>query len=29
MHPVLKMLWNALGFQPCDMYDGQGQWEGK
>jgi hypothetical protein len=29
MRPVFNMLWNAFGFQQCDMYDGQGQWKGK
>lgn len=29
MRPVFNMLWNAFGFQQCEMYDGQGQWKGK
>jgi hypothetical protein len=29
MRPVFNMLWNAFGFQQCDMYDDQGQWKGK
>jgi hypothetical protein len=29
MRPVFNMLWNAFGFQRCEMYDGQGVWRGK
>jgi hypothetical protein len=29
MRPVFNMLWNAFGFQHCEMYDGQGVWKGK
>jgi hypothetical protein len=29
MRPVFNMLWDALGFQQCEMYDGQGAWKGK
>jgi len=29
MRPVFNMLWNAFGFQQCEMYDGQGVWKGK
>lgn len=29
MRPVFNMLWNAFGFQQCEMYDGQGIWKGK
>lgn len=26
---VFNLLWNAFGFQQCEMYDGQGVWKGK
>jgi hypothetical protein len=29
MRPVFNVLWNAFGFQQCEMYDGQGVWKGK
>jgi hypothetical protein len=29
MRPVFNMLWNAFGFQQCEMYDEQGAWKGK
>lgn len=29
MRPVFNMLWNAFGFQQCEMYDEQGVWKGK
>ncbi|TAM04895.1 MAG: ATP-binding protein [Paraburkholderia sp.] len=28
LRPVFNVLWNAVGFPQCDMYDGQGQWRG-
>jgi hypothetical protein len=29
MRPVFNVLWNAFGFQQCEMYDGRGVWKGK
>jgi hypothetical protein len=29
MRPVFNVLWNAVGLEHCDMYDGQGQWMGR
>jgi hypothetical protein len=29
MRPVFNVLWNAFGFQQCDMYDGEGCWTGR
>jgi hypothetical protein len=28
LRPVFNVLWNALGFPQCDMYDGQGKFRG-
>lgn len=26
LRPIFNVLWNAIGFAQCDMYDSQGQW---
>lgn len=26
LRPIFNVLWNAVGFHQCNMYDGQGQW---